>query len=91
MAGLLHLIVVSWIGATGAAEVIVKLLIFALCVLASIFVAVAIDGFLIKPILAILPNYQDEGKLAMLLQQIRNVVAAIITLAGLVLAIVEVF
>jgi len=87
----LHLIFITWIGASGIAEIVVKVVIFLLGLLALVFITNAFDGFIVRPFLATLPRYQDEASLDALLQQIRKIVATTITLVGLILTLFEVF
>lgn len=86
-----HLVIVSWFGATGIFEVFVKICIFALGLLAVMFLSVAADDIIVRPLLSILPNYQDQKNLDDLLRQIRKFVASIVALAGIILGLIQLF
>lgn len=86
-----HWIFISWFGFTGAFEIIIKVFVLGLSLLALMFLSSAIDDMIVKPLLLVLPSYQDPQSLDPLLRRIGKFVIGIVTLVGVVLSMIELF
>lgn len=88
---LLHFLFIRVFGFTGVAEVVFKLVVIALCLLALIFVTVAVDDAITKPFLSSLDRYKDQSNLDALIQGIKKIVASVIAVVGVIVGLIELF
>lgn len=87
----IHLIAVSWLEASGIVGNAIKIFIFALTLFALVFLSVAIDNLVVRPLLSSVTNYESEANLDILLGRIRKFVAGTIAFIGVIVGLAELF